>query len=286
MRIGQIVAWVEAGGHLIVEAEPMGTADPLLERFAVKRARAAPAVKPLEAKLDGRTLQVQLGAPLKLQTGGTPRLAVSSGKDEIRLASMARGRGAVTAASSLDFARNRFIGEHDHAAFFWELLNVTGASELLVFVRPERLSLMRFLGEHALPALASAATLLVLWLWRIGPRFGPVAPDLPPARRRLLDHLRASGRFYWSRGLRARLVDAARDAALRRVARAQPDFASAPSAERAARLASLGGLSPAAAARLLASSDEARASDMRGVEFIRFTQTAQSVHSALEKGKR
>ena len=75
------------------------------------------------------------------------------------------------------------------------------------------------------------------------PRFGPVAPDAPPGRRRLLDHLRASGRYYWTQGLRSRLVVAARDAALRRIARAQPDFAAAPQAERVARLASLAGIS-------------------------------------------
>jgi hypothetical protein len=104
-------------------------------------------------------------------------------------------------------------------------------------------------------------------------------PDLPPERRRLLDHLRASGRYYWSHGLRARLVSAARQAVLRRVSRAQPDFGSVPAAEQAARLGALAGIPAAEAARLLTSQGEER-----GVEFVHLMHYAQRVHAALHKG--
>ena len=280
-RINQIVAWVQGGGHLIVEAELPGVPDPLLERFGVKRAAAATVFKPLEARDEaGAKFAVQLAAPLKLETQGRRLLAASNGED-LKLVSLVAGPGVVTAAVSLDFARNRRIGEHDHAALFWHLASLERARELLIYSRPERLSLWRFLADNAAPVLAAGSALLVLWLWRTGPRFGPIAPDPAPARRRLLDHLRASGRFYWAKDLRGRLVEAARDAALRRVARAQPDFASAPPPERAARLAELAGLSREAVQRFLSAAGE-----LRGPDFIRFTQAAQRVHSALEKGKK
>ena len=153
--------------------------------------------------------------------------------------------------------------------------------ELQVYFRPERLSLWGFLKENAAPALAAGGLLLALWLWSIAPRFGPVAPDVPPGRRRLLDHLRASGRYFWASGLRSRLVVAARDAALRRIARAQPDFAFASQAERAARLSSLTGISTDEAARFMVA-----AGALRGADFIKLTQHAQRVHSALEKGSK
>jgi hypothetical protein len=279
-RINQIIAWVERGGHLIAEAELPGVPDPLLERLGVKRSGTGPALKPLQVQHEGRKLNVQLAAPLKLELAAKPLLSASSGQD-LKLASFERGDGMVTATVTLEFARNRRIGDYDHAALLWELLDLGEARELLIYVRPERLSLWRFLTEHAAPLLTAGAALLALWLWHIGPRFGPVAPDPAPARRRLLDHLRASGRFYWAKGLRARLVEAARDAALRRLARAQPDFASAAPAERAARLAELAGLSREAVLRLLSAAGE-----LRGADFIRFTQSAQRVHSALEKGKK
>src|SRR5258705_6451141 len=64
--------------------------------------------------------------------------------------SFAWGKGLVTAAASLDFARNRLIGEHDHAEFLWLLLDSTAAPEFDVFFRPERLSLWQFLVDPAL----------------------------------------------------------------------------------------------------------------------------------------
>ena len=94
-------------------------------------------------------------------------------------------------------------------------------------------------------------------------------------------HLRASGRYFWAQGLRARLVIAARDAALRRVVRAQPDFATAPPQERAARLASLIGSSSEQAARFISAGGA-----MRGADFIRLANHAQRVHSALERGEK
>jgi len=280
-RLDELVAWVEAGGHLIAEAELIGVADPLFDELGVQRSAAAPPAKPLAVALpDGRTLTVSLFGNAVLEADQPAHLRVG-GAEGSRLVSFSHGRGMVTAASSLHFARNAVIGAHDNAEFFWHLLQLAPAPELQVYLRPERLSLWAFLRAHAAPVLTATAALVALWLWRVAPRFGPVAPDVPPARRRLLDHLRASGRYYWASGLRAKLVSAARDAALRRVARVQPDFVGAPAEERAARLAALLGITPQEAHRFMAADGA-----MRGEEFIRIVHTAQRIHFVLEKGKR
>jgi hypothetical protein len=275
-RIGRLLAWVGAGGHLIVEAEFPGVSDPLFDALGVAREAGKVLEKPLAVEVQGRKLAVSFfdATALKPKAGTTPRLR---GGD--KLYSFQRGKGFVTAATSLHFARNALIGQHDNAVFFWTLATLTPAAELRVYFRPERLSLWDFLARNALPALVATGLLLFAWLWRIAPRFGPVPPDLPPARRRLLDHLRASGRYFWAKGLRNRLVVAARDAALWRLARAQPDFAVAPQKERVERLSNLIGISQEEAARFLAA-----AGQMRGADFIRVTQHAQRIHSALEKG--
>ena len=291
-RLADLLRWVENGGHLIVEAEFLGVPDPLLDQLGVKRSVAEPLKNPLTLDVPGARQR------LRVFFGDGMRLDAEQGKAHLRigasLVSFARGRGMVTAASSLRFVRNPGFEDHfaelrkapapsigalDHAELFARLLALTPGQELVVYFRPTRLSLWGFLKEHAAPALVAGGLLLVLWLWSIIPRFGPVAPDAPPGRRRLLDHLRASGRYYWVNGLRSQLVVAARDAALRRMARAQPDFASAPAAERAARLSSLAGISKEEAARFLGA-----AGQMRGADFIRLTQHAQRVHSALNKG--
>jgi hypothetical protein len=279
-RLRAIAAWVDRGGHLIVEAELPGVADPLLELLGVQRAEADAAGKPLEVEAGGRKLAVRIAGRMTLQPPAGARVALRTAPPS-RLVSYQRNWGTVTAASSLDFARNPQIGAHDHAELLWELLALSGAQALQVYHRPERLSLWGFLKSHALEAVCAGLALLLLWLWRIAPRFGPVAPDAPPARRRLLDHLRASGRYFWANGLRARLAIAARDAALRRLTRSQPDFANAPDAEKASRLASLTGISPEEARRFMAAGGP-----MHGADFIRLVHHAQRTHAALEKGKK
>jgi len=271
-RITRIVNWVQAGGHLVAEAEFVGVNDPLFDALSVAREAGKVPAKPLPI---GK-FAVGFFDATALKPGLTD-MPLLRGGDKIY--SYKRGKGVITLATSLHFARNAQIGQHDNAAFLWALATLTPAAELRVYFRPERLSLWGFLADHALPALAATALLLFAWLWRIAPRFGPVAPDAPPARRRLLDHLRASGRYFWAKGLRNRLVVAARDAALWRIARAQPDFTDAPPAERATRLASLIGISREEAAKFIGVGGA-----LRGADFIRVTQHAQRIHSALEKG--
>ena len=279
-RIRELVSWAEAGGHLIAEAELPGVPDPLFERLSVQRRPGARLPKPLAVEMPGAgRLQISLHDATALQLPAEPLLVRAGIRESVKLAAFQRGKGVVTVATSLQFARNNLIGEHDNAKFLWELVGLTPAAELHVYLRPERLSLWGFLKEHAAPVLAAGAVLAALWLWYVGPRFGPVAPDAPPGRRRLLDHLRASGRYYWNQGLRSRLVVAARDAALRRIAHAQPDFAAASEAERVSRLASVAGISREDAARFISA-----AGTMRGADFIRLAHHAQRVHSALEKG--
>jgi hypothetical protein len=263
-RASRLIAWAQAGNHLVVEAEFVGVDDPLLEALQIKRAgQGKPQARPSFPD------HVSLEAPAvkaSLQVGD-------------KLVSFPRGRGRVTVATSLAFARNRLIGEPGNAELLWQVMALTPAKELQVFFHPERLSLTGFLVEHAPLALVAAGLLLALWLWHIAPRFGPIVPDAPPARRRLLDHLRASGRFFWAHGLRARLVLAARDAALRRIARSQPDFATASESEKHARLGALVGIPPEEAAQFLAAGGA-----MRGHDFIGTVQRAQRVHLALERG--
>ena len=283
-RLREIAAWVERGGHLIAEAEFPGVPDPLLDILGVQReaTQAEASGKPLGVEIDGRKLGVVIVSRTVLRPPAGARVELAAGAPgAARLVSFHRGKGMVTASTSLEFARNFQIGAHDHAELLWDLLTLTPATSLQVFHRPVKLSLAGFLREHAPEAIGAGLLLLALWLWRVAPRFGPVAPDAPPARRRLLDHLRASGRYYWAKGLRAELASAARDAALRSLARAQPDFADASPAEKVSRLAALTGASSEEARRFLAAGGA-----MNGADFIRLAHQAQRTHAALEKGKK
>jgi hypothetical protein len=280
----RLFRWVEGGGHLVLETEYLGVRDPYADALGVRRDRAEP-----RSGHDGPVTLSHAPGPFEVAGLGSrqrliaPSAGVRSRVDKgwgLQLLQIARGRGLVTVVTDLAFAENHLIGKADNAEFLWQLVqSLPESREVFVFNRIERLSLWEWLIDHALAVLIAGTALLALWLWRIGPRFGPLAADPQPVRRRLLDHLRASGRFYWSHQGRGRLIDAAREACLARLARAHPGFATLPAGERAGRLAAYAGIREAEATRLLAPGGAAR-----GAEFIALMRTLQQVHARLDHG--
>ena len=300
-----LIEWVERGGHLVVEDENYRLPDPVLDAFGVTRkptpqpaprpARKPPAgeakkpapCEPAKAA-DARTVEVRLPhapEPMKvrmhsLQTIDAPQAQLRvRGETATHLLHFPRGRGQVTALNDIEFMRNGAIGQHDHAELLWQIARFQpGTAAVFVFDRPEQLSLSRWLVDNAWMVLAGGAALLALWLWRVAPRFGPLAPDPEPARRRLLDHLRASGRYLWSAGGAATLAESAREAAIRRIARAQPDFAALAPAERAERLKTSLGLDAAEAGRVLRPGR-----NLAPQEFVSAMRVFQRIHERLSR---
>jgi hypothetical protein len=280
----KLLAWVEGGGHLVVEAEQPAQADPILDavgiaRKAVKRPRSA-SVQLAELPGAPHALMVQVGEWRTLEAASTPLLSLK-GTQAVWMLQVGHGAGRVSAFTDLGFARNDGIGKLDHADFLWTFLRLEPRAAVVAFFHnPQKLSLLAWLRERAWAVLVAAALLLGAWLWHVAPRFGPIAPDPEPARRRLLDHLRASGRFQWSAGGAAALAEAARESVLRRIHRAHPDFAGLSPPQRAARLMALFGLPADAVQRVLQA-----APAQNPAEFTAATSVYQHIHEQLSIAK-
>ncbi|MBI3528265.1 MAG: DUF4350 domain-containing protein [Betaproteobacteria bacterium] len=288
-----LLNWVSKGGRLIVEAEPAYQPDPLLDALGVRRkaAKETENRKHDDGDDTGREL-VEIALPpelapvnvlmkrnFDLQANGA--LARFGGREATAVLLLQHGRGNVLVLNELDAFSNQLIGTHDHAEFLWRIVQVDqGAPAVLFFSDPKKLSLLGWLRTNAWSAVAGVLLFLLLWLWSAAPRLGPIAPDPVRARRRLLDHLRASGRFLWAHGGSQLLVDAAREACLRRIARVHPDLIAAPGteheAEREARLAELIGLD-AEQSRMLFS----QKAPTRMIEFLHTIRLYQTVHERL-----
>jgi hypothetical protein len=278
---GRLLEWVAAGGHLVVESEPQRLPDPVLDSLGVRR-------EPVKKSGQQRPTDVRLPhspAALKVNLASGQSLVAPEGAVQVQganathLVHLRVGRGRATVLNDFGFLRNPAIGSHDHAEFLWQLVRFQpGTAAVFVFDNPQKLSLVQWLADHAWAALAAGGLLLAVWLWRIAPRFGPMAPDAEPARRRLLDHLRASGRFQWSAGGAATLAEAAREAALRRVARAQTDFAALTPTEQRARLAAQFDLPAEEAVRVLRP-----ARDIQPAEFVAAMRVFQRIHERLAR---
>lgn len=232
-RVNRIVRWVEAGGSLVVEAENEAIDDPLLNALGVQRifperdeSGGRKNIDPRAYAKAGSVLTLdwpQLGRPLRARLGtafGELRdTRVRSDSRELRQGervvalTFASGEGRVTVLPTLAFLRNHQVGEHDHAELGWRL--ASAQSPALLYLRMQSPPLLDWIRRDAWPVALAGALLLVLWLGRIIPRFGPLEPAGEPARRSLLEHIVASGRFLWSRGAGAYLLEAVRERAAR-----------------------------------------------------------------------
>jgi len=309
-RVKTIVAWVAAGGHLIVEAEYPGRPDPLLAAFGLGRkdlVRPKPAPKakakpqaddddetdddkkeeqaqapaPQPSKGDVVITEVILpdgGRPLKVEFRAYHNLHVqnvqkadgfqlASDSLGLRLATGAHGAGRVSAMSNFDFLiyRGTFgvkkveqqrthLGKYDHAEMMLRLVrlhpNHATAALRLVWCQDD-VSLWSWLGNHAALALTSLALLLLVWLWRVVPRFGPLMPDAAPAEQKLSSHLEAVGRFYWKHMGPVEIYARLRAAFVQRLSERRPAIVVRNAAERNAQLAQLAGVRAEAVARAL-----------------------------------
>ena len=112
-------------------------------------------------------------------------------------------------------------------------------------------SLLQWLLDHAPLAVLSALLLLATWLWMISRRFGPTLPNPEPLRRRIMEHIEASGAYLWKTHHREALVDAVREDVLATAARRHPGWTGMNRQEREEHIAELTGMTTEAARRLL-----------------------------------
>ncbi|MCB1590435.1 MAG: DUF4350 domain-containing protein [Xanthomonadales bacterium] len=198
------------------------------------------------------------------------------GWDGVRLLQQRRGSGWLTALNDISFAENWRIGRHDNAEFLWQLLQ-TGDAERVLFFRARNEGLFVWLRTHAWKVLASVALLLLLAGWQAMPRFGALAADPEPVRRRLGDHLLASGRFLWSHGERRRLLTRALLHARSEMYRHQPHLRLLDPMAQAQHLVERWSVPPAAAQAIV--SGDAQATD--AIPFVQMLRACRQLHLRL-----
>ncbi|MBI2313695.1 MAG: hypothetical protein HYU77_14440 [Betaproteobacteria bacterium] len=284
-RARELMNWVRAGGHLIVVAYPpaIGLAfrpDPLLAPLAIRgqtsaqapRPGAAPTVIDLPGSKD--FLEVMFNPRFRLDYRGRDVVTTAGGAHGYHMVQVAAGKGRLTVLSDYRFLQNPAIGEYDHGAFLLYLTGTKRGDVVWLVYGEDMPNLLEWLWENAWTVLAAGAVLLALWVWRAGSRFGPLLPVPPAARRRLLEHIEASGRFLWRHGHRRELLAGVRESLMRSLEFRHPGWSSAPDLNR--RLAQASGLSEDEVAAALAFSN---VSDPQ--QFTRTLKTLETIRKNL-----
>lgn len=222
-KMQNLLAWVEAGGHLITRArvdyatEEEAAAEDEDEKIATEQRDLLQQALQVEVGdhhlLDEEELPFSLQLaqqpkPLKLEidffneliTKNPAAQAYQAAKKNFLL-QIPRGQGLISLAATLEFIENHRLDTAEHAEFFWWLLHSHQPQFKQVWlVNHDTLpNLNTLLRQYAWPVLGMSALLLVAIFWALMPRFGAFIPEPTPERRRILEHIKASGQFMWQR---------------------------------------------------------------------------------------
>jgi hypothetical protein len=207
--IRHVEEWVEDGGHLVILVENADTetndwsrsaSEPSLEPVLLRMVRrmgieldaggfSKDQVKAAAVEFRGRNYQVDARSTSSVsERGGEPGV----------FASLRSGEGRLTVITDGRIFRNRWIGDHEHAALLAALVESTEYEGAVGFLRGSGLSLWGLLGKHLWPVLAGLGLLVFFWLWKSLSRFGPVeAAEGVSTLRGYEHHLEALGDFQW-----------------------------------------------------------------------------------------
>ena len=184
------------------------------------------------------------------------------------------GDGLVSVFTDLSHWSNRYVECHDHAFLLWYLV---GSNPQAWFVYSSELpSLAGLLWRQAPLVVVLSGSVLALWLWRRGRRFGPVLVSDVRTRRSLIEHLHASALFMWRNGQWIRLLEALRVSIRRSMAARHPGFRHLNTAEQYALIARLTDIDEQQVAWALGAES---LSDRR--HFVKAVQLLQTIRNAL-----
>jgi hypothetical protein len=260
----RLLSWVERdGGHLIIGVERELPRDPLLAQINVEVSwaegeqagaqRPGPGVDRVPLA-DGAQLRVDLlPSPVLRDLDEDADAWRFESRGGVRILQFGWGEGQITVFSTLRPFTNREIGRLDHAELLAQMMEREDAPREVLIVRYlEPASLPGWLAEHAPAALIATALLLLVWLWRVVPRFGPLERSPAPDRKSLLEHIRAVGRFYADQRELGRLLQLLRAECLELFERAAPHAHGLDDAARLREAGRMTGVRPRDLAQALA----------------------------------
>lgn len=196
-----LLAWIEAGGHLVMPSPITAEAGgPLAEAFALY------AIEDEEAECERLPLGAKGEDPLFLCgprfASDLDEVSYGEGDDDVgyRFARFDWGNGVVSVVSDMEFLDNDSMKHRIARDMGFSLLapRIDQGRMLLVYSAKSP-SLGALILKYGWMVLLPLLMALIAWLAMRSQRFGPLLPVPAAHRRALLEHVRAAGEFAWRR---------------------------------------------------------------------------------------
>lgn len=208
-RQQQLRDWLEAGGHLIIDADALPDeeetgGDDLFTELGVQlihddfepeeENKAQVAIK-----FAGHEEPVSVTMYAHRYLIDSEELAVAGAPlgEGYGLLQYEVGDGYVTVLADNAFLGNRQIGEGEHALALALLVGVDHDERIWLVHDVNMPSLTTLAWQHAPQAVIAVLVAALLWLWGLGTRLGPQLPPLQAPRRNIGEHLSASAQYLW-----------------------------------------------------------------------------------------
>ena len=213
--------WVASGGRMIIDpvvtwdsdlAQWSMLKDPILEALNVyldltsgKKNNPQKGVDQgqnkalIAVKINNTPVQFQLDNLISYRLG-TNQDVYNSLQDAYGnlVLQFSHGKGFITVVNDVTIFTNDNLAKKDHAEFLrFLLLDQVKPARVWIIYGQEMPTLLALLWEKAWMVFYTLLVLLVLWLTKKSFGFGPLLPADSLSRRRLMEHIEASGIFLW-----------------------------------------------------------------------------------------
>lgn len=293
-----LLAWVRRGGHLVTapsrewDQETLSSGNGILDRLGVELVLlpAGESEETGSAGTDGEFRHPATRAVLPDGVTGID-LAFSPGRVLVEHQPQARwrvesdagahllqyavGDGVITVLSDTRLFTNERIGEQDHALLLAYLMD--GQRNAWLLYSSDMPSLLALVWRYAPELLSSLLLLVLLAVWRMSGRSGPILCDGGEARRDLMEHLEAAAGYSWRIDRSRRLVAASREAVGRAWLRRNPALGSLDTGRRSEWIAQQTGLTRQAVEKALG------AGHATEQEFIRMSVSQQRLAAGASR---
>ncbi|WAE53685.1 DUF4350 domain-containing protein [Stutzerimonas frequens] len=295
----RLLEWAAAGGHLVVVAERIWdeqegkSGDLLLDRLNIQQyqaedlddesARASvqgtaddhPQLTKLYLENETAPAYLAFDTDYHLYDADNRAHAWANSAGATHMLQLQHGDGLITALTDSWLWQNRNIGKYDHAWLLWYL---TQDSAVTLVHRSEHDGLFTQLRRYFPELLVILGLLILLGLWHVGQRFGPLQPPASHARRQLQEHLRGTAEFLLRHGRQHGLLQHLQHDIRRRANLHHPGF---DRLTEPAQRSVLARLSNMPVASIEAAMQPRPAQRMSAVEFTRQVTHLQTLRNAL-----
>jgi len=240
-QVDQVLNWARAGGRIVFVAEALWdkqtkqSDDLLLDRVQLHQSLSKDLKEPpadladdpypnlTKLYLEDEDAPAYAGFDTAFHLDDPKNLAQAwaNSAKTTHMMQLPYGVGSITVVTDAELWKTPAIAKYDNAWLLWYL---SADTDITLIYSTAHDGLLTLLWRYFPQAIVALLALIVLGLWHVAVRQGPLQAPAPSGRRQLQEHLRTSADFILRHNGQHTLLQALQQDVLRRARRRYPGF--------------------------------------------------------------